>query len=275
MNKLNVSNFIKMGAEKVSKHSPEILLGLGIVGMISTTIMAVKATPKAIELLEEEKKRQNRELAKEAAEKELATCGQVTTLKPVEVVKTAWKPYVPAIVTGVVSVGCLIGSGTVNARRNAALAAAYTLSETAFSDYKKAVVETVGEKKEQMVKDIVAKEKVESNPVRNSEVIITERGNTLCYDVVSGRYFKSDIEKIRKVINELNYRMMSEMYISLNDLYEGLGLRPVALGYELGWNINKEGQIDIDFSSQLADNEEPCLVLGFRVAPRYDYSKCW
>lgn len=257
--------FLKSVRNTLIKHSPGILTGLGIAGMVTTTVMAVKATPKALTLIEEEKRRQNKELM-EAGEE-----ANIEKLKVKDVVKVTWKCYIPAAVSGVVSTACIIGANTVNVRRNAALAAAYTLSETALKEYQEKVVETIGEKKEKAVRDAVAKDRMENDPVTTKEVIITEKGNTLCYDSISGRYFKSDIEKIRKAENELNRRMKYENYISLNDFYTEIGLSPTRLGDQLGWNIDK-GYIDIYFSSQLAADETPCLVIEFNKAPVYDFS---
>ena len=79
------------------------------------------------------------------------------------------------------------------------------------------MVETIGKKKEQAIRDDIAKDRVTANPVR--EVVVTDRGSTLCYDSLSGRYFKSDIETLRKTVNDLNRRMRDEMFISLNDFY--------------------------------------------------------
>lgn len=237
----------------IKKHSPEILTRIGIAGMITTTVMAVRATPKALILIEERKE-------EIGAEK----------LEVVDVVKTTWFCYIPAAITGTLSIACLIGASSVNARRNAALATAYTLSESALKDYQGKVVEMFGEKKHESVKDAIAKDKIEKNPVATREVIITERGNTLCYDVLSGRYFKGDIDKIKKAENELNRQMRDEMYISLNDFYYEIGLDNIKLGDELGWNIN-DGYIDLSFSSQLTSDETPCLVIDYAVAPRYDY----
>lgn len=253
MNKSTIAAAMKNMRDAVKKHSPEILMGIGIAGMITTTVMAVRATPKALILIEEKKN-------------EL----EVDELKPVETLKAAWACYIPAAVVGTVSVSCLIGAGSVNMRRRAALATAYALSESALKEYQEKVVESIGEKKEQSVRDAVAKDKVEQNPVGNREVIILERGNTLCFDTISGRYFKSDIEKIKKAINELNFRLRSEDYITLNDFYYEIGLNGTALGNDLGWNVN-DGWIDVSFSSQLADDGTPCLVLGYHVAPRYDF----
>lgn len=181
-----------------------------------------------------------------------------------------WICYIPAAVTGTVSIACLIGANSVNARRNAALATAYTLSESALKEYQEKVIETIGEKKEQAVRDALAKDKLEQNPVTNREVIITERGDTLCFDVVSGRYFKSDIEKLKKAVNELNRQMRDEMYISLNEFYYEIGLSGIGIGDDLGWNIDN-GYIEPSFSSQLSENGTPCLVIGYHVEPRYDF----
>lgn len=237
----------------IKKHSPEILTGIGIAGMITTTVMAVRATPKALILIEERKE-------EIGAEK----------LEAMDMVKTTWACYIPAVITGTLSVACLIGASSVNARRNAALATAYTLSESALKDYQGKVIEMFGEKKNEAVKDAVAKDKVEKNPVVTREVIITEKGNTLCYDAISGRYFKSDIEKIKKAECELNRQMLDDMYVSLNDFYYEIGLDSVKLGDELGWNVDS-GYIDLSFSSQLASDGTPCLVIDYSVAPRYDY----
>ena len=258
MKKPNLSKFVRGVQNTVTEHSPQILMGVGIAGMVTTVVLAVRATPTALILMEQRKE----ELTTDEQECE--------KLPPVEVVKTTWKCYLPAVVTGVLSTGCLICSNSVHTRRHAALATAYTLSETAFKDYRAKVVETIGEKKEEAVRDAVAKENVERNPVTTREIIITERGNTLCYDVISGRYFKSDIEKIKKVENELNRRMRDEMYISLNDFYYEIGLSPTKLGDDIGWNIDRSN-LDINFSSQLTEDGTPCLVVDYRVAPRYDY----
>lgn len=254
----------------MSKHSPEILTGIGVAGMITTTVMAVRATPKALELIEEEKCEQNFKLVREAKENGQDVCTQITNLKPVDIIKTTWKCYIPAAITGGLSIFCLIGASSVNARRNAALATAYTLSESALKGYQEKVIETIGEKKEQTVRDAIAKDKLEQNPVGNREVIITEKGNTLCYDAISGRYFKSDIDIIKKAVNEINKNMLDEMYISLNDFYYEIGLDNTKLGDDLGWNINN-GLIELNFSSQLASDGTPCLVMDYSIAPKYDF----
>ena len=251
------------------KHGPEILTGLGIAGMVTTTILAVKATPKALELLQEKEKESIDKQVKAGVPYEEIKNG----LPPIEIVKTTWKCYVPAAVTCVVSVSCLIGASSANVRRNAALYSAYKLSETALTEYKEKVVETIGEKKEQTIKEKIDKDRIEKNPVSTSEVIITRKGNTLCYDYLSDRYFESDIDQIKKVENVLNKQMLHDLcgYVSLNEFYDELGLNHIGVGDDIGWNVDR--LIDIRISSQIADDGRPCIVVNHENAPFYEYDK--
>lgn len=114
----------------MAKHSPEILTGFGIIGLGTTVVLAVKATPKALEMIEDKKEEEG-----------------VSKLTLVDTVKVAWKPYIPAAISFVATTACFIGANSVHVKRNAALAAAYKLSETALLEYKDQVVETIGEKK--------------------------------------------------------------------------------------------------------------------------------
>ena len=110
---------------------------------------------------------------------------------------------------------------------------------------------------------------MQENPIQNV-IIMDGKGDTNCYDVISGRYFRSDKETIRKIVNDLNSRMLKDGYISLNEFYYELGLPENAVGDLLGWHLDR-GQIDIDFSSQLDAADNPCLVINYRVAPVYDF----
>ena len=191
-----------------------------------------------------------------------------------DVVKTCWKCYIPTVVTGAASVACLIGSHSVSARRMAALTAVYQTAETALTEYKEKVTETIGEKKEQLVREKIDKDHLDDNPVSENEVIVTENGNTLCYDSFAGRYFRSDIDKIKKAINELNRRMTYDIYVSLNEFYDELDLSHTVVGDDIGWNLDG-GLIEVDFSSQLAEGDEPCLVMSFHTRPKYDFSRLY
>lgn len=258
MNKPNFSKLAKDAKRVLSKHSPEILTGIGLAGMITSTVLAVKATPKALKRIEEAKEEKGEELTK------------------VETVKAAWKPYIPAVVTGVTAGACIIGASSINYKRNAALAAAYTLSETAFAEYKEKVVETIGEKKEKVVREKVAEEKVKEYTNNNSEVIDTGTGATLYLDPLSGRVFRSNGVRIGEAINNLNYILTGGRceYVSLNDFYDEIGLAHTDLGDDLGWNLGRDGQVRIthDRTTAKTTSGEPCFVLEYTVKPRYDYT---
>lgn len=229
--------------------------------MVTTTVLAVKATPKALMLIDAKKEELN-----------------VDKLTPAETVKATWKCYIPAAVSGTVSVACIIGANSVNAKRNAALAAAYKLSETAFSEYKDSVIETIGEKKERAVRDKVSEKQLEKNPISQHEVIVTGKGQTLFYDPHSGRYFYSDLEKIKRAENKLNKDIITDAFdagVTLNDFYDEIGLPGTATGDALGWNLNI-GLIDIYPSAQMAEEGsehegEPCIVLNYTNPPKYEF----
>lgn len=254
MSKEGLKRTIKSAGRVLTKYSPGILTGIGIAGMIGATFMAVKATPKALYLIEAKKEE-----------------SEVEELTPIETIKTCWKCYIPATLTTVLSAACLIGASTVSAKRNAALATAYSISEAALREYQEKVVEVIGEKKEKVVRDAVAKDQIERDPVTKSEVVIIDsNSNTLCYEPLSGRYFKSTIDKIKKAEIKLDRQMIQEMYVSLNDFYWEIGLDGTDLGDQMGWNLSK-GYMDLSFSSQLADDGTPCAVIVYGIPPVYDY----
>ena len=254
MSKEALANFAGVVKSSLVKNGPVILTGLSIAGFVTTAVLTGVATTKAIRVIEEEKE----------------VKGEDLTLK--EKARVSWKYYIPPVATGIVSGACAIGAHSVSARRTAALAAAYQLSETALSEYRDKVIETIGEKKEKAVRDKVAKEKLEQNPVNESSVIITGKGKTLCFDSLSGRYFESDIESIKKAVNDINKRLLCDMYVSLNEFYDELDMDHTDIGEDLGWNLDG-GLIDVYFSSQIARDDRPCIVLNYHVAPKYDYYK--
>lgn len=264
----NVTRGLRKGTVR---HTPQILIGLGIAGMVTATVLAVRATPKALQLIEEEIERKNEEEAALATQDGYEVCQEIEELKPLEAVKVCWSSYIPAILVGTASTICLIGANSINTRRMAMLTTAYKLSETALLDYKNAVIETIGEKKEHEVKEKVYGKKLTENPVETKEIFITKKGNTLCYDSFTGRYFESDIEQINRAINILNRRMTLEFYISLNDFYEEIGLETSKLGNILGWNSDW-GLLEIEKDAMLASDGRPCLVIDFVNPPKYDYS---
>ena len=231
---------------KVSEKSPEILVGIGLAGMLTSTVLAVKATPKALDILAQE-------------EEELTT---------VEKVKKTWKCYIPATIGYCTSAACIIAATTTQNNRGAMLAGAYKLSESALLEYRNKVVEVVGEEKEKEIRDSIAQDRVDAQPV----VTCLGKGDYLCYDMLSGRYFKSDIDRIQKVVNEMNYKLLNDNILSLNEFYYELGMKATDMGYEQGWDISK-GMIEVSFSSTISENDEPCIVMHFDNPPQYGFDR--
>lgn len=258
MNKTLIKSAFKYLGKITTKYSPEILIAFGITGLITTTITAVKATPKAIESIE------NRADELGVTSKELPI---------VEKVKVSWKCYIPSAVLGATSTACIIASNSVSTKRKAALVTAYKLSEAAFADYKDQVVTTIGEKKEEAIRDQVMKKVIDRQPVSNREVIITEKGTTLCFESLSGRYFRSTRDAIEKAVNEFNAELINNNYLTINDFYDYIGLNGTKTGDNLGWKyhgLGRNGLIKIRFSSHLADDgETPCLAMEYEVPPEY------
>ena len=227
----------------LDRNSPYILTGVAITGVITTVFFAVEATPKAIRIIEEHKCQTKKEIIKET-----------------------WKCYIPAAISGLVTIGSIVTVNSIHQRRNAALAGLYSLAQTTLKEYKDKVIEIIGENKERKIRDEVDADRVLQNPPSN--VILTGSGDVLCYDSLTGRYFASDIEKIRRIVNELNKELLTAMFIPLNDLFYELGLDPTELGNDLGFDIDK-GLFEIKFSTQLSKEGKPCLVMNYEVHPKY------
>ena len=236
-------NAIKKGT---IKHSPDILLACGIVSGITSTVLGVKATPKALILIEKEKssRRTNNE-----------------------------DDNIPSAISGAVGIACVIGAHTINTKRNAIIATAYKITETAYRDYKDAVVEEIGSKKEEHVRERIARKHVEENPIsEKNNIISTGKGKTLFFDEEFNNYFESDMQAVKKAINDLNFQILNEDYASVNDLYYLLGIPPMKSGDSLGWS-SAYGGCEMNYSSIITDDDRPCVVLNYGIAPRYDYTK--
>ena len=270
MKKPNVTKIFNTVKRAVGKKSPEILIAFGIAGMITTTVLAVKATPKAMEKIKETEKNKKEEFDRDHGYSEVDA--SIFKLTKPEIVKAIWKCYVPAAVSGVASIACIVGANTVHSKRNAAIATAYKLSEKALTEYKEATIDEVGEEKAKVIKDRVAQKQLDNNPVSSSQVIITGKGKQLCYDGISGRYFECDLETIRAAVNRVNRNMTYDMYVSLSDFYDELDLPHTDMSDDLGWNLD-DGLLEVDYGTRLSDDGKPCITLEYHVAPRYDFSK--
>lgn len=246
-----LTKWIGLAKVQVDKHAPEILTGLGIASMFTAVIFAAKAAPRAEKAIEERKK----ELDKEK-------------LNVGETISAAWKYYIPTTLALATGTACVLGGASVSAHRTAAIAAAYSISERALTEYEAKVKDIFGENKGESVRTEIIKDRVAADPPKSSEVIITRKGDTLFKETISGRYFKSDIEKVRRIENELNRNLRNEMQISLNDVYAMLGL-PITSNVNdyIGWDIEK-GYIEFIFVPVMTEDDEPCIAIDYRTPPR-------
>jgi hypothetical protein len=263
---------IRRVGKTLSSNSPTILSGLAIVGVVATAVLAVRATPNAGEkIIEAENQKNVWTEAQPVSQSEFEKAGYIP-LTQVEIVKATWTVYIPATVTGLATIACIVGSNQIGMRRNIALAGAYTLLDTGFRNYKDEVLALVGEKKEQTIQDNVLIKEIEKNPPKSSEVILVGGGDVLCYESLSGRYFQSDAETIRRAANDFNQELLNNrMYSDLNLWFDYIGLDPTDVGGVLGWSV--ERKLDVFFTSHLTGDHKPVLAIAYRERPFEDFGK--
>ena len=129
---------------EMKKNSPAILTGLGVTGVITTAVLAVRATPLALDKIAEEAERRAYE--------------DLPVMNTMDTIKVVWKDYAPAVVMGGATIACIIGANTVNSKRNAALVGLYSITDNKMREYQSKVLEVVGEKKEGQIKEKIAEQ---------------------------------------------------------------------------------------------------------------------
>lgn len=253
------------------RNSPAILSGAAIAGVIITTVLAVRATPAAVEKIADA--RDKKVYDKADAEQVAVKTSDFTELSIMETVKAAWMCYIPAGLAGMATIACIGGANKIGMQRNAALIAAYTLVDNSFKEYKEQVVEAIGDKKEEKVREAIMQRRIDEGPEENRQVIILGEGDQLCYDKFSGRYFRSDAESIRRAENEINFRIVNDMYAALNEFYDQVGLEHIDAGDQVGWNLDH--RCKLAFTSHLSPEGRPCLAVDFTGGPVAKYGDCF
>lgn len=246
----------------VGEHSPAILTGFGVAGVVATTVMAVKATPKAEKLIMEARINKSDSFEND-------NVGDLPNLTVLETIRVAGPTYIPSMIMGAATIGCILGANSVNARRNAALASLYSLSEQTLRDYKQKTKELVGEKKASDISQEVAGEAMSRVPWDESKIIQTGKGQTLFFDPYSGRYFYNDYQVLRAAQNDVNALIIGDFCANLNDFYDRIGLDTTIQGDEVGWNM--QNMCELTFDAKLTSKGDPCAVIGFQRGPIYSY----
>lgn len=234
----------------IIKHSPELLTALGLSGLVFSIFSTAKATVKSVNVLNDEK----------------------IIPTPKAAFKRCWKYYIPAAASVAISVPCIIFGNRISTKRNAALAAAYTLSETALKEYQDKTLEVVGPQREQKIHEALSADEVKKTYTGNN-VILTGDGDSLFFEPLSGRYFKSSWNKIQKAANDLNAIAIGSIcgYVTLTEWYDMLGLDRTDVSEEFGWSIEggKEGLLDICIDSTLTPDNVPCGSIYYKTKPKF------
>jgi hypothetical protein len=248
---VNLSNLISKVTKTVSSNSPEILTALGVSGVVVTAYLAAKASFKASRLID----------AKEDTEG--ISDNQKERLKVRT--KLVWKEYVPAGIAGGLTVCCIVGASKANGRRTAAAVTAYSLTEKAFSEYKEKVVEQIGVGKEQKIRDELAQQSVDRKSPTVKEIVPIGPGYVLCCELFTGRYFRSNMETLRKAQNDIGFKIVNDIYVTLTEFYDLIDLPSTSTSDKIGWDSDKK--MELVFSTTMTSTGEPCLAFD------YNYTK--
>lgn len=233
----------------LNRNGSTILTCVGGVGVIATSVMAVKATPKALMLLEEAKKEKGEELTK------------------VEVIKAAGPVYIPAIVTGAATIACIFGANVLNKRNQAALMSAYALLDSSYKEFK----EKVGEETVVKVKEEIAKDRFKEADVD------LESDDPLFYDEFSGRYFNAPMEKVIKAEYEINKKISLWGGAEVNEFYDWLDIPPIDVGKNMGWSTGGlmadtwKDWLEFNHKKVVLDDGLECTIISTWPEPMYDY----
>lgn len=233
------------------KRSPTLLLGAGILGFVTATVMAARAAPKANRALDQQE------------DEYFDLYFPENEVPLIEKVKVAAPHYLPTVGLMLVSTGLLLSSNRIVRKRYTSLLALYTITERALSEWEASTAENVTPKKLDKIRERVLAPT--ADPPEGEDEFVD--GRSVYYDQWSGRYFWApSVDTIRRAIAEINLRLVKEDFVPLNDFYYALGMDPVEMGDDIGWSVNGE-EAEVYFDSMLR-NDRPYVKVIFRVAPR-------
>ena len=233
-------------------HSPSILTVIGSIGVISTAVLAVKGTPKAMKLLEEAKKTKEDELS------------------IMETIKVAWKPYIPAAISCVSTIFCIAGANYLNIKKQKNLMSAYVLLDNAFKEYRNRVANEYGEEVDEKFNDGIVHQQLEE--MENSTY--TE---TLFFEFNSMRFFEANIHKVLEAECKARIQFDQCGILSLNDYYTYLGIDPSPYGEALGWSKfqmeteEHTDKLEFEYERVIMSNGLVCYNIITNVTPTMDH----
>lgn len=241
----------------LKRNSSTILTCVGAAGVVATTVSAVKATPKALALLEQAEENNGNEL---------------TTF---EKVKIAGPAYIPTVILGASTIACIFGANILNQRAQASLASAYALLDSGYKDYRKKVEELYGSEAGAQIRAGIAKDKYDEEYSESSAEL--EDGKRLYYDYYSEQYFEAKPFDVQRAEYEVNRTLMMDDGVYLNEWYSLLGLEPLDHGNDFGWNtcanMDAYWQSWIDFHHEkvIMDDGLECIIISFGQEPYPDF----
>lgn len=241
----------------LKRNASTILTCVGAVGVVATSVMAVKATPKALILLEKAKEEKGEELTKW------------------ETVKMVGPTYIPAVITGAATIACIFGSNVISKHQQAALMSAYALLDNSYKEYKKKVDELYGEEAGTKIREEIAKDKY------TGDCVLLDDTKELFYDFYSGRYFESTKEAVLWAEYETNRALYVNGCVGVNEFYEFLGIEPRAEYDELGWTCGQlesmywHTWIEFEHTETIIDDTDeyeglPCTIVYMPLEPVID-----
>lgn len=253
---MNLSNLIDHAVSVIKANAPEILTALGVAGVATTSYLSAKAG-------------YQHAVAAEKSLKFDEDDGVLEEAPLKEKIKDNWRLYIPAAVSGVGTVACIIFASKGNAKRTAAAVTAYTVTEKAFTEYREKVAEQLKltEAKHQKALDAIAQDHVNANPppTNSSQIIVLGRDEQLFFEQYTGRYFRSSVENINRAVNEVNRWINTNRVATLNDFYNEIGLPATDDSAHQGWT--DEELMAVSYSAVMTDDERTCMAF------RYNYVK--
>lgn len=243
---MNIPLLLDKTLKALKSNSPEILTALGVSGVVTTSYLTSKAAFAAAEVIRKHE--------------EIHGTMQDPKERFKDRTKQVWRLYIPASISGAVTIGCIVGASRTNSKRATAAFTAYSVTERAFNEYREKVAEQIGKGKEQKIRDEVAQDEVNKHPLTR-EVILAGSGEVLCYELFTGRYLKSDMESLRKAENRINSLINSTRYVTLDEFYDLIGLDHTSVSNVIGWDSDK--LLELKFSAVLGRNNEPCIAFDY------------